>query len=187
MLGGGRLPGSTAAAGGICSRHARLTAPGIGATVTEPALVEVRLLRFPLPLWARSQEHVDELLREFALIAESEDHQSVPRRLLALIAELTASYAGISSSPEQHRDDALARGETVTDLLYHVPAGASEAIRHLGEMLDLADEYCRQGSHLLTLQTPADQLAFRRWFLDEFIVQLAGGPATPWSPDVAPG
>src|SRR5688572_7640399 len=31
-------------------------------------LVEVRLLRLPLHVWQRTQEHVDELLREFALI-----------------------------------------------------------------------------------------------------------------------
>ncbi|MDQ6725084.1 MAG: hypothetical protein M3066_02775 [Actinomycetota bacterium] len=153
--------------------------------MTEPALVEVRLVRFPLRVWERSQEHVDELLREFALIAESEgERPSVPRRLLALIAELTKTYAGIASSTERHRDDAIARGETVTDLVYHVPPGVSEAIHHLGEMLDQADEYCQQGSHLLTLQTPPDQLAFRRWFLDEFSAQLAGAPPTPW-PDEA--
>ncbi len=47
-------------------------------------------------------------------------------------------------------------------------------------MLDEADAYCRQGSHLLTLQTPPDQRAFRTWFLAEFLSQLAGGPPTPW-------
>lgn len=162
--------------------------PYRGATLTDPALVEVRLLRFPLAVWGRSQEHVDELLREFALVAESEgEHPSVPRRLLALIAELTKTYAGISSSTEQYRDDAIARGETVTDLVYHVPPSASGAIRHLGEMFDQADEYCRQGSHLLTLQTPPDQLAFRRWFLDEFLDQIAGAPPTPWADELPAG
>ncbi|MDQ2827225.1 MAG: hypothetical protein M3Y04_09760 [Actinomycetota bacterium] len=156
--------------------------------MTDPALVEVRLLRFPLILWGRSQEHVDELLREFALIAESEgEHPSVPRRLLALVAELTKTFAGISLSTERHRDDAIARGETVTDLVYHIPPGASGAIRHLGEMLDQADEYCRQGSHLLTLQTSADQLAFRRWFLDEFLDQIAGAAPTPWTDELPAG
>ncbi len=167
---------------GICSGGATRDFLATGVAVTEPALVEVRLLGFPLALWVRSQEHVDELLREFALIAENEDdHPSVPRRLLVLIAELTATYAGVASATERHRDDALARGETATDLVYHVPPSVSGAIQHLGEMFELADKYCRQGSHLLTLQTPSDQLAFRRWFLDEFVVQLAGGPATPWA------
>lgn len=144
-------------------------------------LAEVHLLRFPLALWSQSQEHVDELLREFLLIAESEeDHPSVPRRLVSLVADLTATYAGFSSPTEQQRDEALARGEREIDLVYRVPVSAAQAIRHLGDMLDEADGYCRQGSHLLTLQTPPDQLAFRNWFLAEFLVQLAGERPTPW-------
>ena len=149
--------------------------------MTDVDFAEVRLLRFPLGLWQRSQEHVDELLREFALIAQGEeDHPSVPRRLLDLIAELTATYAGISTQTEQERDQALARGEAEVDLTYRVPAAASDAIRQLGVMLDEADEYCRQGAHLLTLQTPPEQQRFRRWFLSEFLLQLAGAPPTAW-------
>jgi hypothetical protein len=146
-----------------------------------PDLAEVRLLRFPLPLWQESQEHVDELLREFALMNQGEgDHPSVPRRLLDLVAELTATYAGLSTQAEQERDDAIARGDTEVDLLYRIPPAAAGAVRHLGDMLDQADAYCRQGSHLLTLQTPPAQVEFRRWFLDEFAVQLDGGTPTAW-------
>ena len=147
----------------------------------DPDLAEVRLLRFPLPLWQESQEHVDELLREFTLITQSEgDHPSVPRRLLDLVAELTATYAGLSTQPEQERDEAIARGEDEVDLLYLIPPVAAGAIRHLGNMLEEADAYCRQGSHLLTLQTPPAQVEFRRWFLAEFLVQLDGGAPTAW-------
>jgi len=155
--------------------------------VAAPGIVSARAARtsgradggppapLPLGLWEQSQEHVDELLREFTLITEGEDeHPSVPRRLLDPIAELTATYANFSSPTEQERDDAIARGEAEIDLVYRVPAGASVAIRHLGDMLDEADAYCRQGSHLLTLQTPPDQRAFRTWFLAEFLSQLAG-------------
>jgi hypothetical protein len=149
--------------------------------VTELELAEVRLLQFPLPLWQRAQEHIDELLREFALIAQGDDtHTSVPRRLLNLVAELTIAYAGFSTGTEQVRDDAIARGEPEVDLVYHTPREAAGAVIHLGEMLDEADAYCRQGSHLLTLQTPTDQLAFRQWFLDEFIGQFGGAAPVPW-------
>jgi hypothetical protein len=51
-------------------------------------------------------------------------------------------------------------------------------------MLDEVDEFCRQGKHLLTLATPPELVAYRRWYLGEFIAQLAGRPATPW-PDYA--
>jgi hypothetical protein len=47
-------------------------------------------------------------------------------------------------------------------------------------MLDEADEYCRSGQALLTLETPPDAKLFRQWYLDEFIGQLSGAPPTPW-------
>jgi len=153
--------------------------------MTAPDLVEVRLVAFPLRLWQQSQEHVDELLREFALIAQGdEQHLSVPRRLVDLVAEVTAAYAGISSGTERERDDAIHMGMREITLVYWVPPGVCNAIRRLGDMLEEADEYCRGGEQLLTLQTPPDQLLFRMWFLAEFLAQLAGGPPTPW-PDYA--
>jgi hypothetical protein len=150
--------------------------------VSGGGLEEVRLLRFPLGLWQETQEHVDELLREFALIAQGEaaHPESVPHRLMELIADLTAVYGGIGTATERERDDAIARGEEETDLLYRVPPAVTVGVQQLGDMLDEADVYCRQGSHLLTLQTPPDQLLFRRWFLSEFVTQLAGAPPVPW-------
>lgn len=143
--------------------------------------VEVRLLQFPLALWQRNREHVDELLREFALIAESEErHRSVPDRLLDLVTGLNAAHAGGVAPAETVQEDALLRGESEIDLVYDVPAGASETIRHLGDMPDEADEFCREGGHLLTLQTPPDQLAFRQWVLSQFLAQLAGDAPTSW-------
>ena len=47
-------------------------------------------------------------------------------------------------------------------------------------MLDEADVFCREGE-LLTLATPADEVAFRRWFLNEFVRQLRGEPPRRWS------
>ena len=145
-------------------------------------LREIRLLRFPLVLWQSSQEHLDELLREFALIArgEAEHPDSVPHRLMELIADVTTAYGGIGAATERERDDALARGESVVDLTYFVPLAVEEPVRQLGVMLDEADEYCRRGEHLLTLQTPPDQLLFRRWFLSEFLTQLEGSAPVAW-------
>src|SRR5947208_3632067 len=105
-------------------------------------LADIRLLQFPLPLWQQSQEHIAELLREFALVSQGEgDHAAVPRRLLDLVAELTATYAGLTTRTEQERDDALARGEDEVDLVYRMPPAAAGAVRHLGDLLDEADDY----------------------------------------------
>jgi hypothetical protein len=145
-------------------------------------LCTVTLVGYPLAVWARSQEHADELIREFTLIAldsgESEHH--TPARLLALVDQLTGQYGTISAQTERIRDDAVARGEDELDLVYELPASAAEACRALGDMLDEADEFCRRGEHLLTLATPPEAVRFRRWFLDEMIAQLGGAEPVPW-------
>jgi hypothetical protein len=149
-------------------------------------LVRVELLEVPVPLWQRTQEHTDELIREFTLIASERkygdsEHHAVPHRLIALIDDLTAQYSAYSEANEQQLVEAAARGSQSLDLVYELPAGAGQAAEHLGQLLDEADEYCRRGQHLLTLATPDDQVAFRRWFLEEFSRQIAGEQPRRWT------
>ena len=144
-------------------------------------LVEVRLVALPLDVWQRTQEHVDDLLREFTLVAQDEEARaSVPGRLLALIEELTAGYGQFSVEQRAQMEAAVARGERAIDLVYRVPPAAAPAAQQLGDMLDEADEYCRRGDHLLTLAPPPDEVRFRRWFISEFVDQVGGAPPTPW-------
>lgn len=150
-------------------------------------LVNVRLERLPIRLWARAQEHTDELIREFVLISNEQREGSahdVPKRLTNLIEELTAQYAPFSGDNEQRLVDAATAGVDSIDLHYVIPATVADAASHLGQLLDEADDYCRQGRHLLTLETPAQLVRLRRWFLDEFRRQVAGEPPVPW-PDYA--
>jgi hypothetical protein len=148
---------------------------------TAGELVEVRLLRLPLQVWQRTQEHVDGLLREFALIAQDEEAKAAtPGRLLALVQHLTAGFGSFSESQRMEMEEALAHGDTEIDLTYYVPPAAAPAAQQLGDMLDEADEYCRRGDHLLTLATPEEELRFRHWFISEFVDQLGGAPPTPW-------
>ena len=148
---------------------------------TAQELVEVRLLRLPLPVWQRTQEHVDGLLREFALIAQDDEARAAtPGRLLALVQQVTAGFGSFSEAQRRAMEEALGRGETEIDLTYKVPPAAAGAAQQLGDMLDEADEYCLRGDHLLTLATPKEELRFRRWFISEFVDQLAGASPTPW-------
>ena len=143
--------------------------------------MEVRLLKLPLHLWQRTQEHVDGLLREFALIAQdAEARAATPGRLLDLVREVTAGYGGFSAEQRKAMEAALDRDESEIDLTYHVPPSAAAAAQQLGDMLDEADDYCRRGDHLLTLATPPEELRFRRWFIKEFVDQIHGAPPTPW-------
>lgn len=143
-------------------------------------LREVRLIGFPLRLHQRATEHHAELLREFQLLAlDAAAARDVPGRLVDLMAELTETYAAGNAAPDAVRDAALARGDDSVDLTYRVPPSAAEACVRLERMLEEADEFCR-ADRLLTLATPEDAAAFRRWYLGEFAAQLAGAPPTPW-------
>jgi hypothetical protein len=150
-------------------------------TTVDSELVDVWCLGFPLEVHLRAQEHGEGLVRELTLIAQSTSPGSdVPERLTAIVAELSSRFQGISDEPERVRDAALDRGETSIDLLYRLPRTAGPASQHLSEILDEADDYCRRGQHLLSLTTPPESLAFRRWFLGEIVRQLDGRPPTSW-------
>lgn len=149
-----------------------------------PELVEVVLLNFPLEVFQRAQEHADGLIREFALIAldRADGHGAeLPVRLVAIVDALSAQFGGVSAGSEAERDAAIDRGETFMDLRYLVPPAAAEASRVLAVIFDEADEYCRAGEHLLSLATPPESLAFRTWFINEFVAQIGGAAPVPWS------
>lgn len=156
--------------------------------ISQVALVEVPVRRIPVAIWARSQEHIDELFREFALIAagqrEHEGANDVPSRLMQLIDDVTERFGGLNTDQENRLADAADSGIAEIDLTYQIPPEARQACIDLGTMLDEADAYCRDGAHLLTLATPPELVRFRTWFLAEFVRQLDGGSPTPW-PDYA--
>ncbi len=157
-------------------------------------LKTVQVLRMPLAVSARSTQHFDELMREFALITldterERENTDStrpVPERLLALVAELTNKFAAFTAAVTAQREEAAARGDSEIDLTYHMPLSATDAVRQLEALLEDIDVFCRSGQHLITLATPPESLVFRKWYFTEFIGQMENGkPPVPWPDYVA--
>ena len=105
----------------------------------------------------------------------------VPVRLLRLVEQLTARFAGSSDEQRGRLFAAAARGEEVIDVLeFALPEAAGPACAELAQLLDEADEYCRAGRHLLTLSTPEDIRVFRTWYLGQVQEQLGGRPPEPW-------
>lgn len=150
-------------------------------------LVEIRLVGLPLDLHRRSQEHTDELVREFTLMAErlagqpeAEQHP-LPPRLVALVGQLTRLYGTFTEETEERLDRAESAGAVTIDLTLRLPPSAAQAALALDALLDEADVYCRQGEHLLTLATAAGPLRYRRWYLGEVAAQIEGAEPTPWS------
>src|SRR4051794_40641735 len=86
-------------------------------------LYEVRLLNVPLRILVAGREHHDDVMREFTMLAlvEDADAEHTPKRLLELVDVLGRRYAAASARPDAEVDEAVARGETSIDLVYHVP------------------------------------------------------------------
>lgn len=170
-------------------------------------LVTVRLLQVPLPLLTAAQQASDELMREFTLIASqlrrdpvdssgngpedrnrpadtshpSGEGRLLPARLVSIVETLNAGYGPFTGEQDAVIDQAVASGEPVLpELTYKVPSSAAAAAVTLSHLLDEADEYCQAGQHLLTLATPPELVAFRRWFLEEFPRQTRGLEPVPW-------
>ncbi len=142
-------------------------------------LVEIRIVGLPVDVYQQAAEHNDELMREFALIKGQDTGGEVPTRLLALVDELRTRFSGFTTQPEAELSEAAARGDTTLDLFYLVPPEAARGAAALDDLLDEADRFCQTGD-LLTLTTPPEALAFRRWFLREFVRQAAGEAPAPW-------
>ena len=145
-------------------------------------LIQVELLEMPLELRNRAQQHSDELLREMTLIAlQGSSTHELPVRLTRLAAEVQANFSAFTATSEAAIDAAVDRGDAVVPrIVYRVPATISAYCRHLIEILEETDEYCRAGEYLLALAWPADIYAYRMWALLEFERQIAGEPPTTW-------
>jgi hypothetical protein len=137
----------------------------------------------PVPVHARASEHQAELQREFQLILiGSQEHDvDVPKRLFELVEIINAQFESFSAEQVQLLDEAVARGDETIDLVYELPHAVKPACISLNQMLDECDDYCRRGESLLTLATPPEAIAYRRWFLGEFVAQVDGAEPLPWA------
>jgi anti-anti-sigma factor len=144
-------------------------------------LIEVKLIGLPVDRHQRAVAHQDALQREFDIIRTHLDAGAVPQRLAALMDELRTRFGGLTDQPNAELAAAVDRGDQFIDLRYHVPAAVGPALDRLMDIFDEADSFCRDGSALLTLATPAEAVTYRRWFLGQFVEQTAGRPPTPWA------
>lgn len=151
-------------------------------------LAPVALLGIPVALHAQAAAHGDALQRELEMLRRSDDAaEGVPHRLHQLIERMHERFGGLADTIDDGLAAATASGREQVDLEVLAPVEAGEACRVLSELLDELDEYCRKGDHLLTLATPPEAIAYRRWFLGQFTTQLAGAAPERWGEPGAVG
>lgn len=142
----------------------------------------IHLAAVPVRVLAAGRQHHDELMREFAILALSEDQSlhAVPRQLTALIDDLGSRYAGATQRPDEAIDAALAAGVDTVDLSYQVPSSIVADADRLEQLLAEADEFCRT-KQLLTLPRSDVNVTFAHWYLDEFRRQVGGERPRAWT------
>jgi len=134
-----------------------------------------------------AKSHVDNLIREFALAASgatSGESSAIPPRLAELISQMTTRFAEARRMIREQALVAAAAGQPRTRLELLLPASAADAGEDYLAALDVADEYARQ-ARLLTLETPPEHWAFRRWYVSSLVAQLRAasrGQPTPSQP-----
>ncbi|MFN7148286.1 MAG: STAS domain-containing protein [Microthrixaceae bacterium] len=144
-----------------------------------PGSFRVELLGIPVALHERTREHHDALQRELDVMCAGSPADSVPARLVAMMAELADRYRSLNPHVLAELRLAAERGDEHLDLRVEVPDQAAAAVERLANLLAEADEFCRSGE-LVTLVTPPEVAAYREWFLGEFSRQHAGLAPTRW-------
>jgi hypothetical protein len=139
--------------------------------------VDVHLLGVPLRLYVGFQQQFRELRREVRLLAIAHEADY----------PLAKNLSDLFTALERQLRDGLALSEVggvlaeaeVADLHTRMPREAAVTLRSFVDLLDVADEFCRQ-QRLLTLARTPEQRVFQRWFLGEYIRQAAGASPEPW-------
>jgi anti-sigma regulatory factor (Ser/Thr protein kinase) len=149
------------------------------ASIQEPVeRVTVRLIGMPVRVFAYYRLWYEELRRELRLLALNHGSD------YPLAQELSALTLQVEAERRQavgidRLNAAMVDGQESVDLEYHVPRSVRTTMTRLLELLEEADEFCRE-QRLLTLEPTQQQIELRRWYLGEFGRQAAGEEPRPW-------
>jgi len=161
----------------------RIAASAVAAGVKEVTVASgsgrpVHLIGVPVSLLVESARHLTDLHREMRVIGLD---QSGPKELVDLARSTTEIEAGIGHLREaglSEAEKAMAEGAQVVDVDLLVPDDTAKHLDRLGRLLNRARTRLAR-NHLLTLPASSDVVAFRLWWREEVLAQLAGRPPTP--------
>jgi anti-sigma regulatory factor (Ser/Thr protein kinase) len=139
---------------------------------------EVRTVRVPgvrAELLYGAKSHLDDLVRECTLVAQSKrTHDRVRDDIARLAARLTDLAVRLTVFRNQVRRQAVSAGcdpGHVLTLELTLPVDLADALAEYRDVLDEVDDLARQDLLLTALDVPAHQ-EFRRWKLDRVVEQL---------------
>lgn len=149
-----------------------------GEDVEDPAqeVVKVVLTELDVALTARSEAHVEALLRELTLVAGCDDAGEKPDPALALVAErvVQAAYAveGLRSEMKHQLSRAVVEGCDRLDVVLRVSRVDADTVRTFARAVDDADRSSRRG--LLLTQPASYALSEARdRYLHRIVAQLS--------------
>ena len=140
--------------------------------------LQVQVLGVPVAAYIGFQQHFRELRREVRLLALA--HQSdypLAKSLSDLFGSLERQLR--DGMGIEQVEAAAARGEEYVDIVVRISRSSARTLNRFIQLLDLADEFCRE-ERLLSLARTRDQQRFQAWFLCEFVRQSKGEPPHRW-------
>jgi anti-sigma regulatory factor (Ser/Thr protein kinase) len=140
--------------------------------------VRVHILGVPLRLYTEFQQHFRELRREVRLLALAHENDYPLAKSLSDLFTTLDRHLREGIGIEQI-EAAIAANRSTTDLVVHMPRATARTLSRFVELLDLADDFCRQ-QRLLSLARTAEQRRFQNWFLCEFVRQAEGEEPVMW-------
>ena len=150
---------------------------------TEEVHYPVRLGAVPTDLLLAAKSHIDNVVREFALVKADEAISGVeiPGPMARLVQTVTTDFAEARAEIKRQAFAAAARDDAETELVLSLPLSAADAGERYLAALDEADRYAR-AARLLTVAAPEPHRIFRRWYVQSLVDQLravAAGEAMP--------
>jgi hypothetical protein len=145
-------------------------------------LRHIRVEHVPTALLNGAKSHLDDLVRDFALVnAAAAAHGKADQQLVDLAARLShlaAELVGFRNQVRRQAIEAVQRGAPTLTLHLDLPVSLRARLIDYQQALDEAEEHSLAG-RLLAPAAPAEQTQFRRWKLDRILEQLGNTPTVP--------
>ncbi len=157
------------------------------AELAEPGeqIKRLRLAGVSTSLLIEAKSHIDDLVRELTLAAESEsvdtsgtsgasDEDTLEQQICRLgrrIAELTPDLIYFRNEMRRQALEASHLGLETLTLELDLPVSLRGPLEEYGELLDRADELCREAEMLID-GCDGPHVEFRRWKICQFVKQL---------------